>query len=110
MRLSKCLMCMGMLTVISLVYIQLQVQIFDLAYRGKNKEQEIRRLVDANGNVLQNISHLKSANYLGVKLLTDDSKMRFSGRDNIVELKVSDKGLNDEQAANAPLKRQPRRT
>ena len=76
----------GILTVLSLVYINLQMQIFDLAYQAKKKEKEIHRLADENGGVTYNILNLKSANHLGVKLLSQDSNMQFLDHASIVWL------------------------
>ncbi len=84
MRLSKFLIFMIGITLTALVYIQLQVQIFHLAYQGKQREKIIQRLKDDNGDVMYNICALKSANHLGVKLLNEDSEMQFMERTQIV--------------------------
>lgn len=77
MKLPKCLLCIIFCTVVALVYIQLQVQIYDLAYRGKNKQEQIQQLKDENSDVIYHICTLKSANHLGVKVLTENSGMQF---------------------------------
>ena len=68
------------------MYIQLQVQIFDLAYQGKSRELEMQRLCDENTAILYNISTLKSANHLGEKILSENSDMRFLDDDHVVKL------------------------
>lgn len=70
----------------SLLYIQLQVQIFDLAYQGKSRELEMQRLSDENTAILYNISTLKSANHLGEKVLSQDSGMKFLDDEHVVKL------------------------
>ena len=56
-------------TFIALVYIHMQMQIVELAYRGQVKEAQIKDLTDKNGHVFYAISKLKSANHLGQRLL-----------------------------------------
>lgn len=86
MRLQKFLGMIIIVTMISLIYICLQVKIFDLAYQGKYKEGQIRQLTDDNGIVICRILALKSANNLGVQLLKDNSDMRFLDKTHIVKL------------------------
>ncbi|MCK5178691.1 MAG: hypothetical protein KAR32_04110, partial [Candidatus Omnitrophica bacterium] len=66
MHLCKFLKFMGVVIVLALTYIHMQMQIVDLAYRGNNKEQQIRTLIEENGNTTYKILMLKSANHLGV--------------------------------------------
>lgn len=89
MKLSKFLVIVIFATIVSLIYIQLQVQIFDLAYRGKEKERRIHQLLDDKGDAMHSIYTLKSANHLGVKLLAGEPSMQFLDKDHIVLLKTS---------------------
>ena len=79
---------MFVVTSFALVYIHLQMKIFDLAYQGKNKEKEIRKLVDDNGNVTYNILKLKSSNHLGEKLLGEESQLQFLDHARVIQLPV----------------------
>ena len=88
MKLTKFLKGMGMITILSVIYINLQVQIYDFAYQAKKKEKDLRRLVDHNGNMTYNILKLKSANHLGVKLLTEKSTMQFMDSTNVINLET----------------------
>lgn len=89
MRLTKYVPFLMVMTVLALSYIHMQVQIFDLAYKGKSKEEHIRELKEFNGTVAYNILKLKSANYLG-NLLSENSKLRFRDQDSVVQLVTSD--------------------
>lgn len=88
MKFTKFLKGMAIVTMVSIIYINLQVQIYDFAYQVKRKEKDIRRLVDHNGNVTYRILKLKSANHLGVKLLAENSNMQFMDSRNIVKLET----------------------
>ena len=88
MRLLKFIKTMVVLTSFALIYIHLQMQIFDLAYQGKNKEKEIRKLIDDNGNVTYNILKLKSSNNLGEKLLGEQSQLQFLDNSRVVKLEM----------------------
>ncbi|MCK4882610.1 MAG: hypothetical protein KAS92_06270, partial [Candidatus Omnitrophica bacterium] len=78
MHLCKFLKFMGVVIALALTYIHMQMQIVDLAYRGNNKEQQIRMLTEENGNTTYKILMLKSANHLGVAMLKEDSDMQFA--------------------------------
>lgn len=95
MKLPKFLMTMLFLTSISLVYIQLQVQILDLAYQGKDKERELQKQLDINGEARQKISTLKSANHIGIKLLSDNSRMQFLDDGHRASLRVPLQSLDN---------------
>ena len=88
MRLLKFFLFICVFTVLSLVYIELQVQIYELGYQGENKKTEVQKLTDNNSDVIYNICKLKSANNLGIKLLADNSNMRFLDNKHIVQLRT----------------------
>jgi len=89
MKLSRFFAGMLVGTILALSYVQLQVQIFDLAYQGKHKEKLITKLMDDNGDVKSNISQLQSANHLGDRLLDDRSSLQFLSQDQIVKLSTT---------------------
>ena len=89
MKLTKFLKGMGMITILSVIYINLQVQIYDFAYQAKRKEKDLRRLVDHNGNMTYGILKLKSANHLGVKMLTESSTMQFMDSNNVIKIETN---------------------
>ena len=94
MRLPKFLMTMIFLTLLALVYTHLQVQILDFAYQGKARQMKLQKLKDDNDAVMYNICILKSASNLGMKLLADNSHLRFLDDANIVKIE-SNKKLED---------------
>ena len=96
MKLAQFLKGMAMMTILSVIYINLQVQIYDFAYQAKKKEKDLRRLIDRNGNMTYGILKLKSANHLGVKLLAENSTMQFMDSNNVVKLET-----------HIPLKKEP---
>ncbi len=88
MKLFRFFKTMVLLTALSVIYINLQMQIFDLAYQAKKKEKEIHRLMDQAANFTYHILTLKSANHLGVTLLTEKSDMQFVDNRNVVNLQT----------------------
>ena len=96
MKLSKFIMIILFCTIISLIYIQLQIQIFELAYQGKNKEEQLQKIIDVNDRVTYNILTLKSADHLGIKLLKENSKLQFLDQEYIVRLETPSQFLEDE--------------
>ncbi len=71
-------------TIISLLYIHMQMNIFELAYKGKDREKIIHELADANGALTHQILTLKSANNLGNQLLDKENSLQFMGRDHMM--------------------------
>ena len=86
MKLFRFLKMLCTLTIVSLIYIQLQSQIYDLSYRGEDKKALMQKLADDNGNLTCSINRLKSANHLGVKLLSENSTMRFLDGNQIIRV------------------------
>lgn len=86
MKISKFLKGMLMVTALSLVYIHMQMQIFDLAYQAKRKEQFMKRLMEDQGNMTYEILKLKSSHNLGQHMLSDKTAMRFVDNSQIVRL------------------------
>lgn len=89
MKLSRFLAMLFFFTVFSLVYIELQVQIFDLGYKGEKKKVHIQKLADIHSDLVYNIYKLKSANHIGITLLSaEDPKMRFMDYNHIIRLET----------------------
>jgi len=97
MKLSKLIKMMVFITVLSLVYIHMQMQIFDLAYQGKNKEKFIRQLREVNGNYTYDILKLKSAMNLGDKLLDENSDLKFLDKTNVVKFQMYEKSVDQRE-------------
>ena len=74
------------MTMLTLIYIHMQMQIFSLAYDGKQKERRITNLTEENGVMAYNILEMKSANNLGINLLAEDSDLQFRDRKSVVHL------------------------
>ena len=89
MRLMKFSKWIFFITILSLVYIHLQMKIFTLAYQRTAKEKQIRRLIEQNGHLTHEILKLKSANNIGTKLLSDKSGMQFVDQSHVLRIKAS---------------------
>jgi hypothetical protein len=87
MNLKVWLKVMSFVTVIALIYIHMQTQIFDLAYKGSDKEKHMHDLRDRNGLLTHQILTLKSSNHLGNQLLEKNSNLQFMSNDNVLTLK-----------------------
>ena len=64
MPLSRSLKILALLTVISLGYIQMHMDIIEMAYQGKKHEATIRRLKEDRQMLSFAIQNLKSAHYI----------------------------------------------
>ena len=103
MRLSKFIKFMLLVTVLSLIYIHMQMQIFDLAYKGKRKEKKIINLSENNNMLTYNILQLKSACHLGLNLLEENSGLQFSDNNSIVHLMTPEAMSAEEEILAAGL-------
>lgn len=90
MKLSRFFQVMLTVTILSLAYIHMQMQIFDLAYQGKAKEHRVTELLEDNGRIAFHILQLKSSNHLGGKLLADGSSMQFRDNGQVIQLVTSE--------------------
>ncbi|MDD3374669.1 MAG: hypothetical protein PHY73_02970 [Candidatus Omnitrophica bacterium] len=88
MNFKKFLTAILCVTAVALIYIQMQVKIYDFAYQGKNKEKEIFKLIDDNGHVVYNIAKLKSSSSLSERFLAKNSDIDFLDSQHIVHLNV----------------------
>jgi len=87
MRLPKFLTVVILVTLIALIYVQLQVEIYEYAYKGKKRELALKELLDRKSHVLYNINNMESVQYLGARLLTQDN-LQFVGSDQMVKLAI----------------------
>lgn len=86
MSLANWARLMSFVTVTALVYIHVQTQIVDLAYKGKAKERRFHELMDNNGTLTHQILAMKSASYLGQALLEKDEGLKFLGHDRVMTM------------------------
>jgi len=84
MNLTAWFKLMSFATVTSLIYIHMQMQIVELAYKGKDKERHVHELMDHNGALTNEILTLKSADHLGREVLGKDEGMGFMGHDRVM--------------------------
>ena len=84
MNLTAWFRLMSFATVTSLIYIHMQTQIVDLAYKGKDKERHVHELMDHNGTLTNEILTLKSANHLGRAVLDKDEGLSFMGHERVM--------------------------
>jgi cell division protein FtsL len=76
-------------TVMCLLYIHMQTRIFELSYKGKDKEKIIRELNDTNGALSHQILTLESANNLGNQLLDHDNSLQFMDNERVMTVRTS---------------------
>jgi hypothetical protein len=80
----------------------MQVTIYDLAYQGKVKEDQVTRLVDSNVQTALNIARLKSARSLGNWFSAKTSEVDFVNQKNIVEVKAPSSSAENIRLAAIP--------
>ncbi len=88
MSLKKFFLLMIGITIVSLIYVQMQVTIYDLAYQGKAKEDQVLRLLDSNMQTTLTIARLKSARSLGDWFSKKNAEVDFVNQKNIIEVKA----------------------
>src|SRR5580700_2396841 len=76
-------------TIMALLYIHMQMKIFELSYGGKDKEKIIHELNDSNGALSHQILTLKSANNLGNQLLDHDNSLQFMDNERVMRVVTS---------------------
>ena len=76
-------------TIMCLLYIHMQMNIFELSYNGKDKEKIIHELNDSNGALSHQILTLESANNLGNQLLDHDNSLQFMDQERVMTVRPS---------------------
>lgn len=77
---------MAFITILSLGYIHIQMNIYQLAYQAKQREHQIQKLKDENGVNTYHILALKSVSNIGEKMLAQDSQMQFISNDKVYQV------------------------
>ncbi|HOX54517.1 MAG: hypothetical protein PHI86_01365 [Candidatus Omnitrophica bacterium] len=88
MRLSRFFVILILVTMISLLYVQMQVAIFQSAYAASDKESQVRDLLDTKTVLVYNINRLESAQNIGNKVLCSKTDLQFTAEDQIASLKL----------------------
>lgn len=86
MKLSKFILFIAFITFACIIYVQLQVQIFELAYNGKKRETAFEELLDRKQTLMYNIQWLESAQNIGTSLLSRDENLQFSDKSQIAKI------------------------
>ena len=102
MSLKVWIKSMFFVTVMALIYTHMQMQIFDLAYQGKDRQRYIHDLKDRNGVLTHQILTLKSSNHLGNQLLEKNGNLQFMGNDHV--LTMTGPALKTHQSPTAQIK------
>jgi hypothetical protein len=92
MKVVDFLKIMGVITVMAVLYIHLQMEIYTLAYQGKTKQMKIEKLAEQKMFVTNDILRLKSSENLGRELLMKEKEYSFASRKHVVE--IESKGQN----------------
>ena len=101
MRLSKFLLVMSFITLIALIYVYQQTQIFYLAYLGGKRQVVLADLLDKNNIFRYNINKLSSLPYLDTKIM-HNIDFEIPARKQLVRVKVKQANT---QVSRAPNKR-----
>lgn len=90
MNVLKCFKLLFGLTTVALMYLQMQMQIITLAYQGKARQQQIKRLVEEKLQLTHKLFTLESVDHVGDKILAEDSHMQFMHPSHVIEIAASD--------------------
>lgn len=86
MKIGVFLKIMGLITFMAILYIHMQMKIYDLAYQGKRRTNHIERLAENNSAMRNDILRLKSSDNMGRALLVDENNYKFISKSNVVEV------------------------
>ena len=102
MHLCKFFKIMSIVMIAVLSYIHMQMQIIDLAYQGNQKERQIKKLIEENGDATYKILMLKSVNYLGSTMFDENSDMQFADTNDIIQITASKEFLKENHLGEEP--------
>lgn len=88
MKLSKFILLIGTITLISLIYLYQETETIKLAYTTSKKSKYYQDLLEQNRNISYNIDTLKSVTLLGNKVLGANSNFEIPKPTQLAELKL----------------------
>ena len=109
MKLAKRLRVITLVTVISLVYIGLQMQVVQLAYEAKDKENKIEKLEEQKQLITSKVLALKSSNHIGEAFLTKQSGLDFMNPENVIQIASDENIIIKKDATQLVQHKQPLR-
>ena len=77
---------MAIVTIMAILYIHLQMNIYSLAYQGKKKEVRIDKLAEHNAVVQNDILRLQSSDHIGRELLSKEKMYQFASKNHVLEV------------------------
>jgi len=107
MKLPKFIILLVLITSVSLIYVQLQIEIFRQAYQGSLNESRLNDMLDDNSILMYNVYTLQSAQHVGDKLLAKEKNLQFAHRQQIAEVRIPFKVSQRVNIASQKVKKQP---
>jgi predicted ATPase len=77
---------MLVITIMALLYIHLQMNIYALGYEGRKNEARVEQLAERNSQVRNDVLRLKSSDNIGRELLGKENAYQFASRRDVVEV------------------------
>lgn len=94
MRLPKFLIVISTVTLLAMIYVHQQTEIFYLAYGREKKQANLQELIDRNNILRYNTSLLSSLPYLDKKLFVNNADFEIPQEQRLVKLILVEKELN----------------
>ena len=95
MKVGQFLKIMAVVTFMAVLYINLQMKIYSLAYQGRVREIKLEKLAENNVMVRNDILRLQSSDHIGRQLLAKEKSYSFAGKNHVVEVEERAAGWND---------------
>ncbi len=87
MKITDVMKMMFIATILAVLYIHLQMNIYGMAYQGSARQKNIEILTEKNVHLKNDIVRLQSSDHIGRELLVkSDKKYHFAGAESIVEV------------------------
>ena len=98
MKVSDLVKMMVIITVLAVLYIHVQMNIYAMAYQGSSRQQKIDKLAEMNAIIKNDITRLKSSDHIGRALLVKGKAYQFASPEHVVEV-ASNNGTIPEMIA-----------
>lgn len=103
MKVSDLVKMMVVVTVLAVLYIHVQMNIYAMAYQGSSRQQKIDKLVEMNAIIKNDITRLQSSDHIGRSLLAKGKSYQFAGPDHVVEVASNHESLPEMIASGAEV-------
>lgn len=93
MKVFRALSCIGVCTIVALIYVHQQVEVVKMNYVLRNQEEGLSVLLDRREKLVYNLNHLSSPSQLEGALLAKNVEVKYPGKEQVIRVAAAGSSL-----------------